>query len=461
MLFLLLGPPTGPALRDWRELDDKVRFVLPRVGQGFGVQEIWAHERFFLRTMFTEMPSKHVSLTVFFEAVTSPLDDEAHPVWPLVARLVAKNAWRVYRSDPRTTHRNEPIEVPAEAFDAPLPDDHGERVASAVAGTGIDLSDLDAVAWKALRHAYGEASDVPVLVRAVASSDEATRRQGFRALYGNLYHQGSTYEATVAAVPFFLRIVRHGEGDTVLDMLRYLVATGERAEDVVGAIRVEESSLMHLAARPGELGLVARRLVACLARVSPTATEWLEGYVRTARSGTERNDLLYFIGMLPSSPRLDGLLNEMFESAAVEDKLAPALSLAARPSPPHAVLDLLLDVVEKRGTFETWFRDEGAWHVYDHVPDEIAFDALCSLSESTLASVVTRVGGPGVAIDRWPSLPEIAIYVLPTGASSTAGDWRVLAEVVSSAKTWGSSWGAMLVKRGLPGTQQGLRALLG
>ena len=58
------------------------------------------------------------------------------------------------------------------------------------------LETLDAVDWTALEHAYGEATDVPDILRALASRDERVRDQAFREAYGTIYHQGTRYSST-------------------------------------------------------------------------------------------------------------------------------------------------------------------------------------------------------------------------------------------------------------------------
>jgi hypothetical protein len=70
------------------------------------------------------------------------------------------------------------------------------------------LEGLDAVPWKQLTHAYGSAGDVPKLIRAAASADKQTRRDAWHRLYGNLWHQGTIYEATAHAVPFFIELAQ-------------------------------------------------------------------------------------------------------------------------------------------------------------------------------------------------------------------------------------------------------------
>jgi hypothetical protein len=65
------------------------------------------------------------------------------------------------------------------------------------------LNDLDAVDWSALEHAYGAADDVPALLRDLAGGS----REALSTLYGNIWHQGTVYEATGHAVPFLIHIL--------------------------------------------------------------------------------------------------------------------------------------------------------------------------------------------------------------------------------------------------------------
>lgn len=68
------------------------------------------------------------------------------------------------------------------------------------------LAGLDDVPWSELGHAYGEADDVPGLLRALTDHDRATRGRTLYALYSNIFHQGTRYEATAYAVPFLARL---------------------------------------------------------------------------------------------------------------------------------------------------------------------------------------------------------------------------------------------------------------
>lgn len=69
------------------------------------------------------------------------------------------------------------------------------------------LETLDTVDWASYEHAYGAADDVPQLLRELVSSNEEERKQSLYQLYGNIWHQGTIYEATVQALPFLLEIL--------------------------------------------------------------------------------------------------------------------------------------------------------------------------------------------------------------------------------------------------------------
>lgn len=68
--------------------------------------------------------------------------------------------------------------------------------------------DLDAVPWSELSHAYGQASDVPGLIRALVSENHDDRQEALYQLLGNVWHQGTIYEASSYVVPFLVRMLR-------------------------------------------------------------------------------------------------------------------------------------------------------------------------------------------------------------------------------------------------------------
>lgn len=85
--------------------------------------------------------------------------------------------------------------------------------------------DLDAVDWERLEHAYGSAQDVPSYLRMLGAEDPEVRRRAFQALLMTILHQGSLYTATVATVPFLLRLVAdpdHPARLESMDLLRMI-----------------------------------------------------------------------------------------------------------------------------------------------------------------------------------------------------------------------------------------------
>ena len=73
---------------------------------------------------------------------------------------------------------------------------------------------LDDPAWKQLTHAYGSATDIPDLLRALAASPRplAPDAEPWFSLWSSLCHQGVAYEASYAAVPHIVRIATEEAG---------------------------------------------------------------------------------------------------------------------------------------------------------------------------------------------------------------------------------------------------------
>ncbi|BCJ75066.1 hypothetical protein CS0771_46100 [Catellatospora sp. IY07-71] len=69
------------------------------------------------------------------------------------------------------------------------------------------LERLDKIDWAGLTHAYGPAHDVPDQIRDLSSATEGVRAAARNALYSNIFHQGTRYEATAHAVPFLLELL--------------------------------------------------------------------------------------------------------------------------------------------------------------------------------------------------------------------------------------------------------------
>jgi hypothetical protein len=120
------------------------------------------------------------------------------------------------------------------------------------------LDTLNTIDWSKISHAYGPASDLPDMLRALASGDTKQRQEALWELHGNIWHQGTVYEATAYAVPFLLELVEKNHADSleVLALLA-LIANGSSYLAVHGnSLKLSESEYQARLAQ--ELDWVAR-----------------------------------------------------------------------------------------------------------------------------------------------------------------------------------------------------------
>lgn len=107
------------------------------------------------------------------------------------------------------------------------------------------IESLEQINWKALHHAYGSAEDVPQLLRALASNDNADRTEAYNKLYGNIWHQGTIYEATAYAVPFLIELLNISDvkdKDAIVYFLQAIGTGGSYHEDHASSFYEEKHS---------------------------------------------------------------------------------------------------------------------------------------------------------------------------------------------------------------------------
>lgn len=72
------------------------------------------------------------------------------------------------------------------------------------------LTGLEELPWRRVHHAYGAADNLPGELRAfVDTDDERVRSSILWSWYGNIYHQGSRYPATLVAIPVLIDLLRY------------------------------------------------------------------------------------------------------------------------------------------------------------------------------------------------------------------------------------------------------------
>lgn len=87
------------------------------------------------------------------------------------------------------------------------------------------LEGLDSINWGGLNHIYGHATDVPHLIRALASDDKSVQDQALEDLWDRLYQDGRLSQAAPYAVPFLIEVLATGVVQhkvRILTLLYYL-----------------------------------------------------------------------------------------------------------------------------------------------------------------------------------------------------------------------------------------------
>jgi HEAT repeat protein len=96
----------------------------------------------------------------------------------------------------------------------------------------------EGVPWETLGHAYGPAGDVPDLLRALSSDGRAAQEEALYELFGTIWHQGTVYSVTAAAVPPLLELLETpavAVKDGILALLKE-IATGHGYVEVHGRL---------------------------------------------------------------------------------------------------------------------------------------------------------------------------------------------------------------------------------
>ena len=131
------------------------------------------------------------------------------------------------------------------------------------------LDDLLAVPWRALRHALGDAADVPQMIAALTSKAPEERRAGLKELFACLLHQGAVYEATPHALPFLFELLQspqtpdknwiafliasiadgqgYLEAHTAADERRWRQILAERGTTLEAELRIEDEIVQSVA----------------------------------------------------------------------------------------------------------------------------------------------------------------------------------------------------------------------
>ena len=145
------------------------------------------------------------------------------------------------------------------------------------------LNGLDEINWSQLHHAYGEASDVPVLFRQLLSKDKVIVDKAIYELFGNIWHQGTVYEVSATAVPFLQEILKSPEIDEqIKKSLACLLASMADGYDTIDGsyvtatrTAVEKELRLLFSYLSCEVPVVRESVAGALSRYPQYATETL------------------------------------------------------------------------------------------------------------------------------------------------------------------------------------------
>jgi hypothetical protein len=116
---------------------------------------------------------------------------------------------------------------------------------------------LESSRWAAIQHAYGPAGDTPALVRELLfQPNRPLNDRVWNELWSSLCHQGTTYEASFAAMPYLAMIAERARPESSLGAIHLMVAIavstdrqGTAPSDLVPAYNTAVARLPDLAVR--------------------------------------------------------------------------------------------------------------------------------------------------------------------------------------------------------------------
>ena len=121
---------------------------------------------------------------------------------------------------------------------------------------------LESPEWSKLKHAYGNASDIPNLLRQLDSlpSSEGNKEPWF-SIWSSLAHQGDVYSASFAAVPYVIRALKQNpiKADFTYFQFPAWVEVCRQKQSVVIPKHLETDYFSALAELPSLVAAAAER----------------------------------------------------------------------------------------------------------------------------------------------------------------------------------------------------------
>lgn len=99
------------------------------------------------------------------------------------------------------------------------------------------LEGLDTIDWASLGGCGGPATDVPGLLRALVSEDNDVRMDVWIELLDRLWHQGTVFPASAAALPFLFELLAHPDVPDKGPIVELIAAIATGEGGLLGAVR--------------------------------------------------------------------------------------------------------------------------------------------------------------------------------------------------------------------------------
>ncbi len=370
------------------------------------------------------------------------------------------------------------------------------------------LEGLDDINWHSLSHAYGPADDVPETLWALASG-KTSGEDASGVFWGNIWHQGTVYEATAYAVPFLIELLqdkRIKDREWLLLLLSNL-ATGNSYQAVHGNAPVNglllEVPEEFEAGRQREIGWVqrahdeiragipiylnllenrrpeVRTADAKLLSVFPESAREIVPQARQALTKEKNRDahasLLLCLAVLgdPDSATRQVMETCLKRRRSDPNKLAAAIGLIWRGK--ENAMPEAVEVIQKTLAAPENFPESfvfSAWDI-DADPGVALYETLLSLGQYRFASALTQLLGK-VEDPAGPLIDFLIEYGFPehkgkavTATSLTSSQRNALAAMAATDALWNSAgeWettsvGSKEWQYGLPTMRIELRRLL-
>ncbi len=200
------------------------------------------------------------------------------------------------------------------------------------------LEGLDDVPWDQLQHAYGAASDVPGILRDIARGDA----EAVDALYGNVWHQGTVYEATAPTVPFLVQLLEVS-GPSRVPLLHLLGLIAEGSAFARAAVRAQAPGILRCLTVDDDEVRAAAASALSVCRGDPAVDDALRQHLAVDPSGVVRASLLLALRPCRASDR-DGAEASTKDGEAIV-RLAASMLLLTSEGEASRALDTLRDAL--------------------------------------------------------------------------------------------------------------------